>query len=48
MLFAHRDATSHGTELRFAIPHHAVQQVIQILGYDRILRIYPTLDQARC
>ncbi len=47
LFFAHRDATAHGTELRFAISHQAVQRVVRILGYDRILAIYPTLEQAR-
>lgn len=47
LFFAHRDATAHGTELRFAIPHQAVQRIVRLLGYDQILRIYPTLEQAR-
>ena len=47
LFFAHRDAAAHGTELRFAIPHQAVQRIVRLLGYDQILRIYPTLEQAR-
>lgn len=46
LLHAHREAASYGTDLRCAVSHPAVLQVIEITGADQILHIYPTVAAA--
>jgi anti-sigma B factor antagonist len=46
LLLAHDKASESHAELRLAIPSAAVLRTLQILGLDRILRIYPSLEAA--
>jgi anti-anti-sigma factor len=46
LVHAHRNALTHGAELRLVIPDGAVLRVLEITGMDRLLPIYPSLDEA--
>ncbi|WP_327292906.1 STAS domain-containing protein [Streptomyces sp. NBC_01198] len=35
------------TELRVARPQPAVRRLIELVGFDRVLQVYPTLEAAR-
>ncbi len=47
LCLAHRDAVARGVQLRFAINHPSVLRVLQLMGYDQVLPIYPTIGEAR-
>jgi len=46
LLLANRHAAARGAELRLVIPSAAVLRILQVLGLDRGLRIYPTMRAA--
>jgi anti-anti-sigma factor len=46
LLLARDTAIAHGAELRLVIPAGAVMRALRILGADRLLQIYPSLDLA--
>jgi anti-sigma B factor antagonist len=43
---AHDDATACGAQLRLVILPGAVRRALQLLGFDRLLSVYPSLDSA--
>jgi anti-sigma B factor antagonist len=43
---AHGAAAVRGSELRLVTSHPAVLRVLELMGYDRVLPIYPTMVQA--
>jgi anti-anti-sigma factor len=46
LMGAHARACEQGTELRVAAPCGLVARLFEILGVDRVLRIYPTVPAA--
>jgi anti-anti-sigma factor len=46
LLLAHDAALAHEAELRLVIPPSAVLRALTILGFDRLLQIYPSLEAA--
>lgn len=46
LLVAHRRAKDRHAEVRFAIPHREVLEVLQVTEPDRLLPVYPSLDAA--
>jgi anti-sigma B factor antagonist len=46
LLIANDAASARGCELRLALPSPSVLRVMQTLGIDRMLRIYPSLEEA--
>ena len=48
LLVTAHHAAEGGTELRLVVPEDgAVQRIIALMGIDRLLPVYPTLDAAR-
>lgn len=47
LLSAHDDAGADGVQLRLVIPPGGVRRVLKLLGFDRVLAVYPSLDSAR-
>lgn len=43
---AHQRAQASGTELRLVVPAIRVRRVFQLLGVDKVLRVYVTLGEA--
>jgi anti-sigma B factor antagonist len=46
LVLAHHCATAHHAQLRLAVPHAGVLDVLKVTGVDRLLVIYPSLDAA--
>jgi len=47
LLLADQEATASGTELRLAMPDHGgLPRIIAIMGLDRLLALYQSLDAA--
>jgi anti-sigma B factor antagonist len=46
LVLAHHCATAHHAQLRLAVPHTGVLDVLKVTGVDRLLVIYPSLDAA--
>jgi anti-sigma B factor antagonist len=46
LLAAHYQASDLGCQLRFVLPRGQVLRVLNLLGADRVLAIYPTLAEA--
>ncbi len=46
LLAAHEQASHLGCQLRFALPGGQVLRVLNLLGADRVLAVYPTLAEA--
>ena len=46
LVLAHHCATAHHAQLRLAVPHAGVLDVLKVVGLDRLLVIYPSLDAA--
>lgn len=46
LLLAHDKATEAQAELRLAIPSATVLRILTVLGLDRVLQIYPSLESA--
>jgi anti-sigma B factor antagonist len=47
LVLAHHCAATHHAQLRVAVPHHHVLDVLKVTGVDRLLAIYPSLDAAQ-
>jgi anti-anti-sigma factor len=47
LLCAHDDAGACGAQLRLVIQPGGVRRVLKLLGFDRLLAVYPSLDSAR-
>lgn len=46
LLIARDSAAAHNAELRLVISHPTVLRILNVMGLDRILQIYPTLTTA--
>jgi anti-sigma B factor antagonist len=46
MVLAHRHARALGAELRLALPSGGVRRVLELLGLDQVLLLYPTVESA--
>jgi anti-sigma B factor antagonist len=46
LLLAHHSAAAHQAQLRLAVPHDHVLEVLKVTGVDRLLAVYPSLDAA--
>ena len=46
LVLAHHCAAAHHAQLRLAVPHDQVRDVLKVTGVDRLLAIYPSLDAA--
>ena len=46
MVLAHRHARAAGAELRLAVPTGAVRRVLELLGLDQVLLLYPSVESA--
>ena len=46
MMLAHQYARALGAELRFAVPSGGVRRVLELLGLDQLLVLYPTVEAA--
>ncbi len=46
LVLAHRCAAAHQAQLRLAVPHDHVLEVLKVTGVDRLLAVYPSLDAA--
>jgi anti-anti-sigma factor len=46
LLLAHHSAAAHQAQLRLAVPHDQVLDVLKVTGVDRLLAVYPSLDAA--
>ena len=46
LVLAHHCAAAHHAQLRLAVPHDQVQDVLKVTGVDRLLAVYPSLDAA--
>lgn len=46
LVTAHRQAEAAGAQLRLAVPPGTVRRVLDLLELDRVLRVYPSLDEA--
>lgn len=46
LVMAHKQARAVNAELRLAVPSASVLSVMTVMGLDRVLRIYPSLDAA--
>ena len=46
LLLAQRHAVEHGAQLRLVIPGGSARRVLQIMGLDRVLLIYASVDEA--
>ena len=44
---AHDDAGARGAQLRLVIHAGGVRRVLKLLGFDRLLTVYPSIDSAR-
>jgi anti-sigma B factor antagonist len=44
---AHRRAADSGTELRLVVTTAPVRRIFSLTGVDRLLQIYPSMDEAR-
>jgi anti-sigma B factor antagonist len=47
LVLAYHCAAAHNAQLRLVVPHPNVLGVPTVVGLDRMLRVYPTLDAAR-
>lgn len=47
LLSAHDEAGACGAQLRLVIQPGGVGRVLKLLGFDRLLAVYPSLDSAR-
>jgi anti-anti-sigma factor len=47
IVHAHRDAAGAGAELRLVVPPGNGRRVLEMMGLDRFLSLYPTLEAAR-
>jgi anti-anti-sigma regulatory factor len=45
-VLAYRCAAAHHAQLRLAVPHTSVLQVLKLTGLDRLLPVYPSLAAA--
>jgi anti-sigma B factor antagonist len=46
LVLAYHCAAAHNAQLRLVVPHPNVLGVPTVVGLDRMLRVYPTLDAA--
>jgi anti-anti-sigma factor len=46
MVLAHQHARVMGAELRLAVPSGGVRRVLELLGLDQVLLLYPTVEAA--
>jgi anti-anti-sigma factor len=46
LVLAHHCAAAHHAQLRLAVPHDQVRDVLKVTGVDRLLAVYPSLDAA--
>lgn len=46
LMLAHDTAVRNNAELRLVIPSAAVLRILSVLGFDRLLHIYPSLSAA--
>jgi anti-sigma B factor antagonist len=46
LVLAHHCAAAHHAQLRLAVPHPHVLDVLKVTGIDRLLAVYPSLDAA--
>ena len=46
LVLAHHCAAAHNAQLRLVVPYPNVLQVLTVVGLDRMLPVYPTLDAA--
>jgi anti-sigma B factor antagonist len=46
LVMAWRQATATGTELRLVVPSPGIVRIMNILGVDRVLLLYGSLDEA--
>jgi anti-sigma B factor antagonist len=46
LVLAHRCAAAHHAQLRLAVPHDQVLDVLNVTGVDRLLAVYASLDAA--
>jgi anti-sigma B factor antagonist len=46
LIRAHRRAEEEGQDFRLAIAEEAVLRIFSVTGFDRVMRVFPTLDQA--
>jgi anti-anti-sigma factor len=47
LMAVHKQAAASLSELRVVCQSRTMQRVLTLLGYDRVLQIYPSLDAAR-
>jgi anti-sigma B factor antagonist len=47
LVVVHRQAASAGAQLRVVVTSAAMRRVLDLTGADRVLRIYPSLDDAQ-
>ena len=47
LLSAHDDAEASGVQLRLVIHPGGVRRALKLLGFDRLLSVYPSLESAR-
>ena len=46
LVLAHHCAAAHQAQLRLAVPHDQVLEVLKVTGVDHLLAVYPSLDAA--
>lgn len=46
LVLAHHCAAAHRAQLRVAVPHDQVRDVLNVTGVDHLLAVYPSLDAA--
>jgi anti-sigma B factor antagonist len=46
LVLAHHSAAAHHAQLRLAVPHDHVLEVLKVTGIDRLLAVYPSLEAA--
>jgi anti-sigma B factor antagonist len=46
LLRAHGRAAEQGQDFRLVIAHEAVLRIFSVTGFDRVMQVFPTLDEA--
>jgi anti-anti-sigma factor len=47
LVFIHHQATAAGAQLRLVVSSAAVRRVLELIGADHFLLVYPSLDEAQ-
>lgn len=47
LVLAHHCAAAHHAQLRLAVPHDQVREILKVTGVDRLLAVYPSLNAAQ-